>query len=141
MSIHGIRRVIAVGLSWSVPALLLAMLPLISRADLAFTVTLNTSVLAGPFSLDFQLVDGSGLGDGNNTVMLSNFNFGGGSAVGLPTLAGMATGSAGAGFSLKDSTFFNEVIQKFNPGSTLSFDVKMTTNAGFASHQQLQENV
>jgi hypothetical protein len=115
-------------------AVLSALLPVISRADLMFTVTLNTSGLiahpAAPFALDFQLVDGSGLGDGNNTVLLTNFNFGvGGAAVGAPVSNGPgATGSLGSALSLHDSVFFSEFTQGFTPGSTLSFNVHTTTN-------------
>ena len=51
-----------------------------ARAQLAFhidlpTDTLNANAASGPFSLDFQLTDGSGTGDANNTAVLSNFLF------------------------------------------------------------------
>ncbi len=59
-----------------------AMLPRAARADAIYNVSLDTSSLignaAGPFSLDFQFNDGSGTNDGNNTVTLTNFAFGGG---------------------------------------------------------------
>ena len=40
---------------------------------------LNTAVIqaTGPYYLAFQLADGSGTGDGNNTVQLKDFNFNG----------------------------------------------------------------
>ena len=57
-----------------------------AQAQVVFHVSLDTSALttlAGPFSLDFQLNDGSGTGDANNTAILSHFTFGtGGSALG-----------------------------------------------------------
>ena len=55
-------------------------------ADIQYIVTLNTSPLvghtAGPFAMNFQLNDGSGLGDANNTALLSGFVFGGGGGAG-----------------------------------------------------------
>src|SRR5580700_3551787 len=69
-----------------------------SIADPAYTVSLTTNPLigdsAGPFSVAFQLIDGSGAGDGNNTVILSGFHFGAtGDATGTPILIGGASGS------------------------------------------------
>ena len=53
-------------------------------------VSLGTSALighpAGPFSLDFQLLDGAGTNDGNNTATLSQFVFGGGAPSGAQRL-------------------------------------------------------
>src|SRR5947209_858134 len=70
----------------------------VSQAGVVYDVSLNTSPLighaAGPFSLAFQFNDGSGAGDSNNTAILSAFQFGaGGSASGLPSLFGGASGS------------------------------------------------
>jgi hypothetical protein len=60
---------------------------------LNYHVTVATSPLighpAGPFSLDFQLTDGSGLGDANNTATISNLSYGGGAATGSATLSGV----------------------------------------------------
>ena len=132
MCINRLRRSAALCTAWVLATGLVALVPVVSRADLAFTVTLNTSGLighaAGPFALDFQLVDGSGLGEGNNTVTISNFTFGGGAAAGSATLVGGVIGSLGAGLSLHDTVFFNEFTQGFTAGSTLSFDVHTTTN-------------
>ena len=109
----------------------------IARADTLFTVTLNTSGLAGlpsagPFELAFQLTDGGGLGDGNNTATLSNFEFGaGGSAAACPagcTVFGGASGSAGSSIVLSDTGFFNALVEGFTPGSSLSFLADLTTN-------------
>jgi len=99
---------------------------------LAFRVTLDTSPLiehpAEPFSIEFQLNDGSGTGDANNRARVSNFNFGSGS-VGrmLPTLVGGAAGDLSAAVTLCDSGFLNEFFQEFIPGNTLSFTVTLTT--------------
>ena len=88
----------------------------------------NTSTLVanpnGPFSLDFQLN-----GTGPNSVTISSFNFFGGSAVAPATLIGGASGSLSSAITLSDATFFgNEAFEQFNPGSTLKFNVSMTTN-------------
>jgi PEP-CTERM motif len=102
---------------------------------LTFTVTLDTSGLVGnvnaPFSVAFVFTDGSGLGDGNNTVLLSGFTFGGGSAgsVNSNLLFGGESGSLASGVSLTDSSgFFNTFVSAFTPGSALSSTVAMTTN-------------
>jgi hypothetical protein len=41
----------------------------------------------------FAFTDGSGVADGNNTVTMSNVDFGGGRASGSPTLFGGANGT------------------------------------------------
>ncbi|MDB5290526.1 MAG: sorting protein [Phycisphaerales bacterium] len=107
-----------------------------ARADSVFYVSVNTSPLTtnpnianGPFAVDFQLNDGSGTNDGNNTAMLSNFTFGaGGSLSGVPSLTGGASGDMAATVMLTDTTFFNDFSQGFTPGSVLTFKVDLTTN-------------
>ena len=96
------------------------------------TDTLNTQAVF-PYSLDFLFTDGSGTGDGNNTVSLTNFAFDpGGAPLGSPVLTGGASGSLGTGLTLTDNSFVNEAIQGFtpgsSPGSSLSFDLSTTTN-------------
>jgi hypothetical protein len=102
------------------------------KADTSFNVWLDTSTLvanpSGPFALDFQLNDGAGVGDGNNTAALSNFQFGGGSASGSPSLFGGASGDLSSNILLTDTTPFNEFYQAFNPGAWLSFKVLLSTN-------------
>lgn len=110
-----------------------------AQADTVFTVTLNTAPLvgspgssAGPFSLAFQLTDGSGLGDANNTATISDFQFGSvGSAGACPaacTVFGGASGDIGSTVVLTDSGFFNALLEGFTPGDSLSFLVDLTTN-------------
>ncbi|HEY8993698.1 MAG TPA: NF038129 family PEP-CTERM protein [Lacunisphaera sp.] len=103
-----------------------------AKADSSFSVSLDTSTLignpAGPYALDFQLNDGAGVGDGNNTATLSNFQFGGGSASGSPTWFGGASGSLASGVTLSDTSPFNEFYQLFVPGAWLSFSVHLSTN-------------
>src|SRR5882724_5965142 len=76
-----------------------------AHAQIAVNITLNTSGLiaksSGPFYLDFQLNDGSGTGDGSNTVTLSHFNFVGGGEIGSPTAFGGVTGNLGSTITLK----------------------------------------
>lgn len=104
-----------------------------SRADVTYNVSLNTAALigdvAGPFSVAFQLTDGSFFGDGNNTVQIDNFQFGGGEAV--PDTAvtlGNAVGDLSSSVTLNDSSFLNFLIQQFTPGDVLSFAVNATAN-------------
>jgi PEP-CTERM motif len=111
-------------------ALLLLGLP--AHADLSFHVDLDTSVLVGnanaPFALFFQLDDGQGIGDANNSVVLSHFTFAGGSGTGGATLDGGASGALASGWTITDSSFFNAVTQSFTAGNTLGFDVTLTTH-------------
>jgi hypothetical protein len=108
--------------------------PPAAYANLVFTVTLDTSALVGnanaPFALAFVLVDGSGLGDANNTVSLTDFAFAGGGpgSVNSNLSQGGQSGSLGSGVSLTDSSFFNAFVSTFTPGSVLSFLVDTTTN-------------
>lgn len=96
------------------------------------TVSLDTSALighpAGPFSLDFQLTDGSATGDGNNTFTLTDFMFDTGSPSGSPSLTGGASGDLSTGVTLTDSSFLSEFSQGFDPGNSLSFALQFTAN-------------
>jgi hypothetical protein len=98
-----------------------------------FDVNVNTTALvgAGTFSIDFQFIDGSGspIDLNNNTVSVTNFNFGTGGALGAPFLFNGAAGSLAAGVTLNDTQFFNEFTQDFNAGNFLSFRIQLTTNA------------
>lgn len=87
----------------------------------SFTVSLDTSALAGlgDFALDLQLIDGDGVA--NTTLVLRDFTFGAGSPSGLPALAGGASGSLSTGLTLRDTAFLNRAAQGFTPGATLAF--------------------
>jgi hypothetical protein len=105
----------------------------IAAADVTYNVALDTSALvghpAGPFSIGFQLTDGSGTGDGNNTVKISNVQFGGGgAAAGAPALVGGAAGSLAAGVTLRDTVFLNSFAQSFMPGNLLTFQLSLTSS-------------
>jgi hypothetical protein len=116
----------------TVLSLLLLWVPVGLNADIAYNVSLDTSSLlstsAGPFSLSFQLSDGSGTGDGNNAAILSDFAFGAGSALGSPLLFGSALGDLSIGLTLTDSSGVAFFGQKFTPGTSLSFKLSLTTN-------------
>jgi hypothetical protein len=105
-----------------------------SKAALIYHVDINTAPLvgslSGPFSLDFQLTDGSGTLAGVNTVTLSNFIFTGGTPTGSASLFGGATGSLSSTVTLTDGLFFsNEFFQGFSAGTTkIGFDALLTTN-------------
>jgi len=105
----------------------------VAHAQSVFAVQLNTSALignaAGPFYLDFQLNDGTGIGNGNNTAIVSQFNFNGGAPLGGATTFGGVTGSLASSVTLRDTSAFNEFFQAFTPGSLLSFRLSLTTNA------------
>ena len=96
-------------------------------------VNINTSALighpAGPFKIGFQLTDGGGVGNKNNTVVISNIQFGGGQASGIASVLGGAIGSLTSSVTLTDSSFLNVLIQPFSPGAQLSFLLTFTTNA------------
>ena len=105
-------------------ALMLCAVP--AKAD-SSEVTLNTSTLTGTQVVVFQLTDGDGLID--NSLTLSSFNFGGGSAVGLPDYGGTTgvSGNLTSGISMDDSSGFLALfVQDFNPGSSLSFLLNTT---------------
>lgn len=106
----------------------------LAAANTTGTVTIDTSALVnggnGPYTMDFQFIEGDGGGSSNNMVTLSNFSFGGGSAV---TTASSSTGGVTVStnpFSivLVDSSFFQDVQFTFTPGSVLSFQFDSTSN-------------
>jgi hypothetical protein len=113
---------------------LAAMLLLFAGASHAglYHVTIDTSALNlpsisgnGPFSLDFQLNNGSPVN--NNTAVISNFSFGGGGApFGQSTAIGGASGDLQGTISLVGSSDFNEFFQSFTAGSVVGFDLSLT---------------
>ncbi len=114
-------------------ALLLTLAVRPARADsITANVTVNTSGFVGSadtFELFFQLNDGSGSGDGNNTVSLSNFAFGAGGsggAVDAVNSYGAYSGTLASGLSMTDSQAFNAVAAFFTPGAQLTFQLQDT---------------
>ena len=92
---------------------------------------------AGPFTLDLQFIDGSGAGDANNTAVLGNFTFGGGSPAGSAAGIGGVSGDLASSVQMIDSSFFNEFDQSFNPGASLSFRLAVSTNPDIGSPDEL----
>ncbi len=97
-----------------------------------YQVSLDTSPLvgsaAGPFSVSFQMSDGSGTGDGNNAAILSAFMFGTGASSGSPLLIGSALGDLSSGVVFTDASGIAFFAQTFTPGSVLQFQLDLTTN-------------
>lgn len=102
------------------------------HAQITYHVSLDTSGLgsstAAPFYIDFQLFDGTGLGNGNTSIAISRFNFGSGSPDGTATTSGGAMGSLGSDVSLTDTSFLNEFYQPFTAGDSLQFDVQISSS-------------
>ncbi len=96
-----------------------------------YHVDVNTSPLIGningPFYLDFQLNFGSGSG---NSATINNFTYSSGASTGVPTLFGTASGDLSSSASLwADGTNpFNEIFQGFTPGSSLGFNISLSSN-------------
>ena len=93
-----------------------------------FDVSLDTSGLmghpAGPFYIDFQLNDGSGIFSQINTAKIKNLS--GAGLTGTSRLFGGATGSLAvrSTLTLKDNAaLINEFYQAFTPGRFLGFHV------------------
>ena len=112
-------------------SLLLASSPA-SRANLDYTVTLNTASLVAnvnaPFSLDLVLGSGSQFPDTDNTVKLSNFVFTNGSAGAVSYSNGGETGSMTGTVTLTNSSEDNELSQYFsNTVTSISFNVDETS--------------
>jgi len=138
------RLLSAYGAAMLSTALLLALAPA-ARAtpfpDLVYTVTLNVNSLGqdpnAPFSLDLQLVQGSG--NVLNTVTLSNFVFTGGTASGTPDYTnGMETGSLASSVVLTSPATpegeVSELAEAFSAGVTqISFKVDQTPNSELVS--------
>ena len=107
-------------------------LSVLSSAATLSTVSLDTTPLIGhpaaPFSINFQLNDGSGTGDSNNTAAIDAFDFGGGSATPGTTLVGGASGDLLSGIKITDSGFLNLFTQGFVPGAQLRFSLLLSAN-------------
>jgi hypothetical protein len=105
--------------------------------DATYNITLNTNPLighpAGPFSIAFEFADGTGLGDGNNVLFLSNFDFGAGGPSGSPLIFGSVGGDLSSSVVMTDATPDNIFAQSFVPGNTLSFLLDVTTNVDAGS--------
>lgn len=109
-------------------AVVLARPPLARAGSITETVTVNTTSFVGstnPFEVYFSLTDGSGSGDGNNTVTLSGFSFGSGGSAGAVDTGNTnnATGDLQSGVTMNDAGFYDGFAAFFTPGSSLSFTI------------------
>lgn len=109
--------------------LALLLVPTSAHAD-EFTVSINTSSLApGSYSLGLVLLDASGTGDMNNSITLTDFNFGGGSGGATTFSTGGVSGDLASGtITLTETANEDGLLASFTPGTSISFDASMTTN-------------
>jgi len=126
------NRTIRFAAVFTMLALALAIGAAPARADSSFDVTLNTSSLSGTQIIAFSLINGGGGVD--NTVTLSDFTFGGGSAVppaNYPGTGGVS-GDLGSSITMDDnvSLYGGTALfyEDFDPGSTISFLLTTTNN-------------
>lgn len=121
-------------------ALLVALGALVLQApahadqiDLSFNASFDTAALQnqGQFELAFLLTDGSGTGDHNTTITISNFQFGtGGTGGGVTSDSeGGFSGNLSTGVTLIDSSFFNLFGANFTPGNQLSFAASIVSTS------------
>lgn len=111
----------------------LASLAVVLSADSAkadggtVNVTVNTSSLSGTQTIVFGITDGDGAVD--NSVALSDFTFGGGSADGSASYYGTGvSGDLSSLIAMNDSGFSALFEQQFDVGSSLSFVLATTDN-------------
>jgi len=101
-------------------------------ADTVVSVSVDTSAIASTPGAEvfFILTDGNGIGDANNTATLSNSALGLGTPGAIDALntTGGVTGNLSTGLSLADSAFLNLFGQLFTPGTSLSFNLDLTSN-------------
>jgi hypothetical protein len=108
---------------------------------LLYHVTMDTSQLqghtAGPFSLQFTFIDGSGLGDSNGAVIVTNFNFGAGGDVEGASDDDNSGGDLTSFVTLTDDTPECDFSEQFDAGTNLTFDLYATLSldAGLLSDE------
>jgi hypothetical protein len=117
---------------------LACLVPCAAKAEvLNISVTTGSLIAhpAAPFYIQFEFIDGSGTGDGNNVVVVDNIDFGAGGSAGALFLppAGDVTGDLSTGVTLKDTQFVSMFTQSFDPGSVLSFRLSFTKNVDAGS--------
>ncbi len=121
---------------------LATLMAVAAKADSqSFNVSLNTSMSTLPGTTQvifFGLSNGDGTA-GDNSVTLSNFNFGGGSADGSPTYEGSGvSGDLSSSISMTDLDFSESFYEQFTVGSSLSF--LLTTTNVFTSGGMAPDN-
>ncbi len=124
-----LRNILALAAS----AIALLCAPALRAQVLTFNVDISTAGLSAdsanaPLFLDFNLHYGNSALSSNN-VVLSNFTFTGGSAIGSPVLTGSATGSTASSVTLTASSANPnaDFYQQFSAGVTdIKFTAKVT---------------
>ena len=101
-------------------------------ADIVEQITLDTTSAnaggGGQAEIIFSFLDGSGTGDSNNTMTLSDLSFGAGASLDALVDTPNVTGTLGASVSLSDSIFDSSIGILFTPASTVSFLLNLTNN-------------
>jgi hypothetical protein len=98
-----------------------------ARAQSDYDVTINTaSILGSGATLTFDFLGGGGTQ--SNSVTISDFSTNG-TLVPGGINSGSVNGSLPGTATLTNATFFNELQQGITLGSTISFQVDLTTNA------------
>jgi hypothetical protein len=93
-------------------------------ADSIYSVDVNTAPLAGtPAQIAFDFIAGGGP---SNTVTVTDFSSDG--TLGATSPTGAVKGTLPGAVTLTDSSFFNEYLTNFTPGTTFSFRLSATTN-------------
>jgi len=91
----------------------------------AYIVDIDTPPLSVPgVAMAFDFVDG---GPPSNSVTVSSFSTNG--TLGPVTSTGGVVGSLPNGFTLSDSTFFNEYLQNVSGATNIAFAFQATSNA------------
>lgn len=107
------------------------MLGAAAHADELLYITVDTSSLAGQANseLSFEMTDGSGTADGNNTATVSNVALNGGSLDAVDPYNVGGAGDLGSTLTLSDNTPpYTWFGQYLTPGSTLSFNLDLSGN-------------
>jgi S-layer homology domain len=110
--------------------LALATVCQVASANTPYTVVFDTSQLmghpAGPFFVYVTLTDASGTGDGNNSAVLNDFTYSGGSPLGNRVSMGGVTGSLETGVTMRDTSPFSFFAEQFIAGTQLSFSLTLS---------------
>ncbi len=103
-----------------------ALLAITPAQAAPYLVTVNTGLLSGKgtFYFNFNLSDGSGVGDGNSQAVISNFTFNGGTLQPVTSMRGGVTDNRPGTLTLQDSdttnSGFASIIQPFTVSSSAS---------------------
>lgn len=91
----------------------------------SYNIALNTTSLSGMNGqLAFDLINGDGVN--NNSVVISAFTTNG--TLGAATILGGVSGSLPSAVTMSDTAFFNELLNSITLGTTISFNLDLTTN-------------